>query len=255
MRSNPVCEVEQKRAKHRARKPPSMSDDHIRPVYKRTIILAITPRSGSTQLCSMLDKDGRFGAPTEFFNTRGTMQRQMAHFGVSSLPDLVHAAADAAPEVFVFKVAWPDWQPFAHRAKAVFPAAAYVFLDRHDTDAQAVSLYRAAHTGAWHRRAHEPPGEAREVPFDPVAIERARATTQAQREGWSHWFFDNGIVPLPLMYEHLTADPDKVVAAMCSHALIAPPTKTLEGDLTILRDATSEHWCERLRRLRRGEAG
>jgi LPS sulfotransferase NodH len=57
------------------------------------------------------------------------------------------------------------------------------------------------------------------------------------------------------MYEHLTANPDKVVAAMCSQALIAPPTETLEGDLTILRDATSEHWCERLRRLRRGEAG
>lgn len=221
-------------------------------VEKPVLIMAMTPRCGSTNLCSALAKLSHFGAPEEFFNVHGPMQQLAEATGAQSADDYVQELAGRAP-IFAFKVKWNDFAPFAGRAAEVFPQARYVMLDRHDVDAQAISAYRALNTGEWHVRRGEQP--VREAPkFDPVAIHHERFAIQVEREHWDRWFFDKAISPLRLMYETYTPSLPLAIARICAlFDLPADLAPEVAGDFSVLRDTTTEKWLGWLAALRRGE--
>jgi LPS sulfotransferase NodH len=193
----------------------------LKPVPGRVLVIAITARTGSTQLCSILGQLGNFGAPEEIFNPRGAMPYLCRRHCRGRTEDyLVNMARGV--EVFCFKVAACDWQPFASHASRLFPQAQYVHLQRHDLDAQALSLARAIATGTWHQAVNDresSDGTVREsLPVELVA--RCRQQIERECEGWIRFFGEQGIRPLPLWYEDSVADPAYTVRRICQFASV-----------------------------------
>jgi LPS sulfotransferase NodH len=92
-------------------------DTPLAPVEKTTLIIAMTPRSGSTNLCSALTKLKDLGDPQEYFNPRGPMEHFSTKVTKTSSPQDYLAALAARADIFSFKIASVDWQPFAARAR------------------------------------------------------------------------------------------------------------------------------------------
>lgn len=226
----------------------------LAPIEKRTLIIAMTERSGSTNLCSVLAKLGPFGEPEEYFNPQGLMETLPQQLGATSASDYLAKLADRS-EVFCFKVSGLNWRPFEARARTIFPNARYVYLDRMDLEAQAISLYRARKTWVWHKPENAK-GATAAPEFDAAELEECRQHLMIGKTKWAHFFFQNDIKPLHIKYEHLLADMPKAVQMICGEAgrLVfkdAVPT----GDFQILRDETSAAWKDRLQRLRTGANG
>jgi LPS sulfotransferase NodH len=225
-------------------------------VNKKTLIITMTPRSGSTNLCSVLSKLKTFGDPQEYFNPRGPMTHFAKAAKASTAADYLTAIA-ARADVFCFKVAAVDWGPFAARATSVFPNARYVYLDRIDIDAQAISLFRAKATQHWHARSIEKNAQPAATPrFDADGIEACRQELIAEKQRWSNFFFESDIKPLCIAYEQLLSDTPRAVQKICGEAgLDVSPQDVPTGDYRIMRDEITERWKKRLRKLRLSAAG
>ena len=121
----------------------------------------------------------------------------------------------------------------------------WVWLERRDKVAQAVSRHRAEASGNWHLGIEEAavPG----VPvYDFEAIEAYRAAAEADAAEWRDWFGTRGLVPLRVYYEDLAADPvgeaGRVLAALgLPVAAMAVGTVRMAGE-------ESADWATRFRR-------
>ncbi len=217
----------------------------LAPVAKPTLIIAITPRSGSTNLCSALSKTGLFGQSEEFFNPRGPYQTFTKQTGAATADEMLQRLTARAP-AFAFKVAWSDWQPLAQRADKVFPHAVYAFCDRASHDAQAISFYRARFKNEWHRRQGAAPTEKKpDPPFDAAAIRQCRDLIQRERDCWLAWFAARKIEPMPLVYEEFSKDIPQTVRSLAAYAGVAFNGE-VKGDYAVLRDDLTEDWLQRL---------
>lgn len=226
-------------------------DTPLAPVEKKTLIIAMTPRSGSTNLCSALAKLKTFGDPQEYFNPRGPMEHFSTKVTKTSTPKDYLAAIAERADFFSFKIASVDWQPFAKRARTVFPNARYIYLDRVDIDAQAISLYRAKASEQWHSRVNDKKPAPPAPPFDATGIESCRQELFAEKLRWSNFFFEAGIKPLNITYEHLAGDMPRALQRICSEAGVGISEEDAPtGDYRILRDDVTERWKKKLRKLR-----
>lgn len=224
----------------------------LAPIAKRTLIIAMTERSGSTNLCSVLGKLGVFGQPDEFFNPQGPMEYLPGELGAADASDYMAKLA-ARAEVFCFKASRTHWRPFAQRARDVFPNARYVFLDRLDVEAQAISLYRARLSWNWHEK-HEWMSKPKGDTLDAAEVEACREHLLLGKARWAEFFFKNDIKPLTIMYEQMQADPAKAVQMICGEAgVFVLQNKVPEGEYRVLRDGLTDEWKDELRTLRVGE--
>lgn len=80
-----------------------------------------------------------------------------------------------------------------------------VHLIRQDKVAQAVSLYRAEHTGVWGRGVNEAP-EASDLAYDSVYITRRVHKFRTEERWWSRWLQQHSVPHITLTYETYTAD-------------------------------------------------
>ncbi len=223
----------------------------LAPVEKRTLIIAMTERSGSTNLCSVLAKLGPFGDPEEYFNPQGLMETAPADLGATNASDYLAKLA-ARSDVFCFKVSVSHWAPFRNRARSVFPNARYVFLDRLDIEAQAISLYRAKSSWVWHER-RDWAKQADGSEFDAAALDACREHLMKGKAKWAEFFFNNDIKPLHIQYEHMLADMPKAVQMICGEAgLLVFKGNVPGGEYKILRDSITDAWKDRLQALRVG---
>lgn len=219
----------------------------LTPVNKRTLVIAITARTGSTNLCSALAKLRTFGTPREVFNQRRAMQRFDAELGGCASADDYISRLASEGEIFAFKAAWLDWPPFAVRARQVFPQASYVYLHRLDLDAQAISLFRAKATDRWHLLANGADAAPADVEFDAEQIVRCRQQIVREDEAWRRFFFRNELKPLHIAYEHLADDLPRALRMICAEVGIdLPYDQAPSGDLRITRDEITNEWKRRL---------
>ena len=183
-----------------------------------SLVIAMSARTGSSQLCSILGQLGFFAEPHEIFNPEGPVQWLVAHHGISDIRRYLSILA-GTHERFCFKVAASHWAPYAPQHHRLFPLASYVYLERVDLGAQALSLARAVATGVWHAPADSsastPKGKI-EVPPDSIA--RCRGHLERERKYWNEFFLAEGIQPLRITYESLVADPARVTRAICDFA-------------------------------------
>lgn len=208
--------------------PASPPSDWVPP--RRTLIVAATPRCGSTWLGGLIGGTGQLGRPREWFGgpelasaafvlaaareARAKSVTDNGIAGVKLFPDVL--------EAILRHIRFSQW----------FPGEAWVHLERRDTLGQAISLWRAHSSGAWHKYA-DARREAADLraagampPYDPAAINRYLEQVVAWQADWRAFFARTGITPLTLVYEDALVDPDATirrVAALLDVDLPAAP--------------------------------
>ena len=200
---------------------------------QKCYIISSTPRSGSNLLASGLAAAGVAGYPTERFPRPDaiTAEQRQALTGSSPPEGFYDPELDAryirkiieagtTPNgVFGIKIHWFQVNDAARRLQAylgsgdctaaaffaaAFPNLSYIWLRRRDQVAQAVSLYKATHSGRYvkTRGAAQPErNEAEELSFDYQRIRAYWCALRGWENNWEHYFRQNDLKPLTIFYE------------------------------------------------------
>jgi LPS sulfotransferase NodH len=257
--------------------------DQPRARLDRVLVIASTPRSGSSHLASLLRSSRRAGDPREYLNpavmrgyelvvghpspsvpgrgmrlarrlfgragwelTATIPRRELSRY----LQHLVRTRTSGSG-VWAIKVHWPQFQGTFLRAGLDLSwfevPCAVVHLVRDDKLAQACSLVRASQTGLWSsdRRL----GTGRQPTYDQAEIARSLVWLRQQDETWSRYFAASRIAPLTMSYESLVAAQDHEVGRAL--ALVGQhPGEGVTSHLRRQADEVSDAWIERFRRER-----
>lgn len=220
---------------------------------KPTLMIAITPRTGSTFLCTALHEAGLGFEPNEIFNPRGPVQQECAQRRVNDFTSYIASIAASPVPCFAFKTSWHDAAPLAPCLTSLFPQLHVLYLDRRNIAAQAVSHWRAEVTDIWHVR----PGTAPPKPdlqalaqqFDITRIARIIQNLEREKQGWEGWFAAQGITPLRLEYRQLETDMRAAVRRIASALNLALHPDRVTGKRTErLADALNAAWVERVQK-------
>ena len=168
--------------------------------------IAFTPRSGSTWLGDILVRSGVLGEPREYFNREAaalTVRRSTAY----NVPDYYRYIKTMLQTsgVFGFEITYPHLsEALAAAGTGLFDDVdAWFFLRRRDYVAQAVSLYRAAHSGVFHGQ--DGRRYAPDSPYDGGRIAQNVLNLMDAEFGLATYFAAHDLAPVELWYEDLVA--------------------------------------------------
>ena len=134
--------------------------------------------------------------------------------------------------------------------ESAFGPLVFIHLHRDDTVDQAISLLRAEQTGLWHKGADGSeierlnPVETPGYSFD--RLHAHVANLNSDKAAWSMWFRAEGITPLIVSYDALSADPAGVLVTICEALGTAPIARSkIEIPTAKLSDSTNAEWKAR----------
>jgi LPS sulfotransferase NodH len=233
-------------------RPASGGGDHTRQVDlpadwkppNLTLILAATPRSGSTLLARLVDSTGLFRRTTEYFNNgfyrqygvdHPTLARKLEEMDRRSRTDLNFLSVKFFPN---------------HMAEAIrfglvdtaFANARYVHIVRRDLLGQAISLVRATTTDEWQSSFK---GNEKRLEYDEATITREILTLSGGERWWRLFFASRDVPVLQVAYENLEADPQYEVRRIVSFLGFEPdryPADLSKVDPGKQRDEMNEEW-------------
>ena len=164
-------------------------------------------------LCSLLWRTGVLGAPAEYWNYRsrpgckadrnsddGASQR----FVAGRLSQKLLACRTSKNGVFGVKAHSFDFKEAIRKFPKLLDLLApvtYIYIQRQDKVAQAVSMAKAAQTGAWVARAD---ANTENLNYDRDLIAKCLSFLERQDLDWRQWFETNHIEPFVVTYENLT---------------------------------------------------
>jgi LPS sulfotransferase NodH len=194
-------------------------------------LICATPRTGSSLLCGLLGSTGVAGHPESYF--RGPDEQEWAaRWGIADPSDgafsyagYVRAAIETGRTgngVFAARIMWGTLDEVIAKLAPVYPDCAgsdisllnrvfgrtrFIYLQRGDVVAQAVSLLRAEQTNVWFETDTHRPAPEREPRFDPDQIHERVLLIEEHNRAWRQWFASAGLRPHLVHYEDLAADP------------------------------------------------
>ncbi len=231
---------------------PRLDFGHAVPLRK-SYVIASSFRSGSTLLCVKLWETGLLGAPWEYLNFYNEMPLMMARLKPASPEDYIAkllACRTSRNGVFGVKAHFHDFATALRRYKNLRASLAqitYIYIDRRDKLAQAVSMAKAQQSDSWTSLA-APKREA--LRYSKQEIARCFEEANRQKSSWRRWFRDHGIKPTLIDYEDLVADPTKVVDAVIDLLDVRGdrPEHVLVPQIEKQSDAMNAEWIDRFRR-------
>ncbi len=240
-------------------------------------IICSTPRTGSTLLCGLLESTKVAGSPDSYF-MRNLDPVWAEQWGLPSRENrsdrdysaaylkAVTTAGRGGTKVFGLRLmrenlddlsamidkVFPDLPSDKARLEAAFGNILYIHLTREDKLAQAISLVKAEQTGLWHIAPDGTEIERLAPPKDPEydfnRIARELAELEQYDLAWTTWLDQQGIDPLRIGYENLSADPADAVRRIClALGVPAPATDSVRPGVAKLSDAVSLEWMRRFR--------
>ncbi len=241
----------------------SMSDARLdfthRTPMRKSYIVASSPRSGSTYLCRVLGQSGLLGTPSEVLNPGFDLRAFKNRFKASSPADYIAelvARRTAKSGVFGLKAHFENFEGFLKEYPAlldVLSPVTYIYINRQDRVAQAVSMARALQTNQWSSQGEK--GPKPQLRYDRELIANSMKEVELQDAGWLNWFKANSITPFRLAYEDLIADPASTVQSVVEYLEVqnaerdevkVPPVEKQSDD-------TNQEWIERFRRETEGD--
>ena len=240
-------------------------------------ILCTSPRSGSTLLCKLLAATGVSGHPGSYFhkpsqedwledlnvdvvpgeNEQATLRRIFAAAiekgtrgkGLFGLRLQRHSFDFFMKQLAVLQ---PAHESDLARLEAAFGKTLFIHLTRADKVDQAVSFVRAEQSGLWHRAPDgtelERLSEPRELQYDAAEIRACHDRFTRFDRDWQAWFEIQGISPLRITYDALSADPQATLRLVLQRlGLEASAAEGVVPGVAKLADATNADWVFRFR--------
>jgi LPS sulfotransferase NodH len=235
-------------------------------------LVCATERSGSTLLCELLAGTGVAGTPEEYFvclSATGRARQPREYFPADADPEILALLAplqaplpavrwearlaDARRRgttpngVFGAKMMWaylPDFLAHGNPEQQLGPLR-WLHVERRDTLAQAISLWRAVQTAQW--RAEDRDSEVEPV-FHAGAIAHLKRRQEAHAAAWRTWFAERGVEPMEIVYEEFAQEPETMICRVLEH--IGVPSEGVRVPSPPLRrqaDARSQEWVDRFR--------
>lgn len=138
------------------------------------------------------------------------------------------------------------------RLERAFGSVLYIHLSREDKLAQAISLVKAEQTGLWHIAPDgteierlSPPEEPQ---YDFERINREVLELENDDTAWNSWFDAQGIEPLRIGYETLSANPAAALIGICKALGVQTPNaRDVSPGVAKLADEMSYDWMRRYR--------
>lgn len=240
-------------------------------------IICSTPRTGSTLLCELLASTNVAGNPDSFFMSDvdpvwaeqwGLPVRADSSDGDYETAYLKAAIKAGKGQTGIFGLrlmrkdlenllaltngAFPGLPSDKARLEAAFGEILYIHLAREDKLAQAISMVRAEQTGLWHiapdgtELERLAPPKQPEYDFDRIASKVAQL--EQYNAAWLTWFHGQGIKPLSIGYESLSAHPTEAVSRICRELGVPEPAPaSLKPGVSKLADAISLEWMRQYR--------
>ncbi|KAJ55921.1 hypothetical protein ACMU_09135 [Actibacterium mucosum KCTC 23349] len=234
-------------------------------------ILCTSPRSGSTLLCDLLARSGVAGHPESYFHrpemaswARGVGLPETAPFADILRAAIGQGRGDAG--VFGLRLQSHSRVVFLETLaretaagacdldllQCAFGPTAFIYLNRDDKVAQAVSYLKATQSGLWHRAPDgseiertAPPEQPR---YDAAFIAKNAAQFADDHAGWNNWFAEQGIEPLRLTYDALSADPIGELRRVLEHIGQNPDAaNAVQIGVGKLADQQSRDWIARFK--------
>jgi trehalose 2-sulfotransferase len=235
-------------------------------------LVCATERSGSTLLCELLAATGVAGRPEEYFeflSATGRARQPREYFPEDTDPSILGLLAPLDPPlspvphrlrladarergttpngVFGAKMMWaylPDFLAHGEPEEQLGPLR-WVHVERRDTLAQAISLWRAVQTAQWR-------AEDRDADVEPVfhagAIAHLKRRLEQHAAAWREWFGERGIEPLEILYEEFAQSPTPTICRVLDH--IGVPSEGIgvpEPPMRRQSDGRSQEWVDRFR--------
>ncbi len=238
-------------------KPLKLFNQKTQPVLP--YMIAFTMRCGSTLLCEYLTANG-LGRPTEYFQYPHGVKNAWLYdaLGVSKtdfkqmMQELIKQCSPNG--IFGAKMLWYHKQalieemqkhdPHIQEIEDIFPNTRWIYMQRKDKVAQAVSLWRAEYSGRWHSPDHA--HKTKKPKYNFRALYLMYVSILAEEQAWERYFKDQAITPFSFYYEDLLADPRKIISQIAdfieapSHLLVSEADVELETQLEKLADSYSQ---------------
>lgn len=233
-------------------------------------VICTSPRSGSTLLCGLLAA-AEVGNPKSYFH-RPDLNEWRAYFGLKSgaddMADVVQAARRRGTRGGLFGLRLqrgsfsffmeqlaqlhPEASSDVARIEATFGTTRFIHLTREDKLDQAISMVRAEMSGLWHQAPDGREIERLSAHQDPVydagRLSRKMAELTRLDDEWTEWFSAQGVTPLRLTYDALSADPRAALAGILkSLGRDAGAAADVEIPTAKLANADSRNWAQRYR--------
>ena len=240
-------------------------------------IICATPRTGSTLLCDLLTATKRAGNPNSYFMAEmdpawardlGLPAREgmsPADYGRAYLQAAM-TAGKAGTAIFGLRLMRKDLDALSAMIGAVHPGLAsdqdrfaaafgrvlYIHLAREDKLAQAISMVKAEQTGLWHVAPDGTEIERLAPPqapqYDFARIAAKLALLERYDAAWTTWFDAQGLAPLRIGYESLSADPAAALSRICKAlGLPEPAPASVKPGVAKLADEISLAWMQQYR--------
>lgn len=216
----------------------------------RFFLVAFSPRSASTFLCHQLWRTGLLGAPDEYFDLLTNMPDMICRLGTPSIAQYIQALFDkrTSPNgVFGFKANQTQFELLrSFNLLRNFPQPSFIYVDRRDRLAQAVSLAKAWQTNRWHSF-----NEERGRPeYDFKWIRTCLKAVVQQGRYWEAYFSRHHIRPYRVDSQQLISEPAPIVKDVLEYLGITSDPEAAKfvptlPELTRVSDATNVEWIRR----------
>lgn len=232
-------------------------------------ILCSTPRTGSTFLCSLLKATNVAGKPESYFRSQDVdarvedwnIREPDGSYRFRDFLNCVRERGRTDNGVFAARIMWGTMQELTDDLRSIgmaggdldvlseaFGPLKFVYLERQDVLAQAISRLRAEQTNVWHIKDTRDWKAARNnAHYDREAIRLYIDESIEHAREWHRWFRKNDVVPLRLRYEDLDIDGQAEAHRVLNYIGVEPPLSTINAPDVRMADRTSEEWAERFR--------
>lgn len=223
-----------------------------------TLMIAMTPRTGSTHLCSALSSVLPVGKPIELLNGRDTLVWEKKRRSIDTFEELLTQYFSESEKHIIFKTSWGDFEYFQDVIYTIFPNMQVIYLNRLDVEAQAVSLFRAVVTGNWHdsptiSNNSSMTDEEILLKFDLKRICSIIDSLEIEKASWEQFFFKNNINPARIYYEFFENSLEKAIFFISHHLGYKDiNTNSLKSDFNKISDKINDQWKFKVKNYRNG---
>lgn len=190
---------------------------------RKSYIVASSPRCGSTFFCKELWETGVLGAPAEYINYRNRPTAKMIGYRMVERLDAATPAEYFAKllacrttrnGIFGLKTHFEHfeaaYEAFPDMLNVLAPVT-FIYIERKNRVAQAVSLAKALQTDSWTSLNDRKVGSLK---YDRDLIAKCIVRIEQQTRAWLRWFEHNRIEPFVVTYEELAADKAAVIRSV-----------------------------------------